>query len=351
MVDEAGLGNPYFSPYMVFWATVAKITGLGSFSILRIAGAINLILLLVGIGAFVRTLTEKRAAPVYVLLSIFFLWGTKAFLWSGFISLPGLMATISYPSTFAVALGLILWSMLHGLVQRDLQPMSKYLLAAGIALGAVFVLLSHQFTALAVATYAGFYLLRYRRNISRETLFILLGITALVVGFTWVWPWFNLFQSTGGVESFNAVHEALYKGLIQKFGLLVLAIPVVWQRLSKDKLDPLSLTVVSCVLIYVVGGLSGNFFLGRMLPAVALLSQVAVGIAIAEWVGAGKWAWKRIYASVLLLAILAGSVFQNGFISFIAPASYPASMKQAFGVSQSMGSYRWVTATSTTMNL
>ncbi|MGL3806122.1 hypothetical protein ACSYDW_08505 [Paeniglutamicibacter sp. R2-26] len=343
MVDESGLGNPYFSPYMVFWATVGKFTGLGSFSILRIAGVLNLVLVLVGVGLFVRTLSKERMAPLWVLLSVFFLWGTRLFLWSGFISLPGLIATISYPSTFAVGLGMLLWAWLHALVQKDISRASRIWLATGIALGAFFVLMSHQFTALAVAGYSAFYLLRYRREIDREKFVVFLGIIVSVVLLVLAWPWFNLFQSTGGVDSFNAVHVALYEGLIQKFGLLACVIPVIWVRLSKDRLDPLSLTVLACTLVYVVGGISGNYFLGRVFPAIALLSQVAVGVAIAEWIGSRNRKLKRIYSSVLILAILAGFVFQSGFINLLAPGIYPAAMKQSHGMSQGMGSYRWVT--------
>lgn len=342
MVNEQGLGNPYFSPYMVFWAVIAKATGLGTFTILKIGAVLNLVIFFSGFRAFVSTLSSNNKAPVFALAAVFFLWGTGFFYWSGFISFPSLIASVAYPSTFAVSLGLWLWVWLHRLVQGNPGSKRKFLLAVAIAVGGSLVVLSHQFTALGVCIYAGLYVLKNHRQIAQGT-WLWFGIIVFVVFVSIAtWPWFDLLSSTGGVEAFNDVHQSLYNDLVKRYSLLLLAIPVLVHRMRKDRFDPLVLTVVICLAVFVYGGVSGNYFLARIFPPVALLSQMAVGVAVADWLGHGQKQLQRLYAAVVCLAIVAGAVFQSGFVNLLAPGSYPAALDKTFGSRMTKGDYEWL---------
>lgn len=343
MVNEPGLGNPYFSPYMVFWAALAKLTGMGTFTVLRMGAIVNLFLFLGGLGMFVRTLTPKKSAPVYAALAIFFLWGTGFLYWSGFISFPSLIASIAYPSTFAVGMGLWIWVWLAKIFQSQISLRRRIWLVAAISVGGSVVALSHQFTALGICIYAALYVLRNRRNRTAVAWLGMAAITVLVTMIVLIWPWFNLLGSTGGVDGFNAVHKSLYTDLTERYGLLIFAIPALLWRLYKDKWDPLTHTVIVCLLLFVYGGLSGNYFLGRIFPPVALLSQIAVGIVVAEWVYPGARIPQKLYAATVGLAIIAGAVFQSGFVNLMVPGSYPTAMDNQFGSRMTKGDYLWLT--------
>ncbi|WP_149620165.1 hypothetical protein [Paeniglutamicibacter gangotriensis] len=343
MVNEDGLGNPYFSPYMVFWAAMAKITGFGTFVVLRLGAIANLVLFLTGFGAFVGTLSDNRKAPVLSLAAVFFLWGTGFLYWSGFISFPSLIVSIAYPSTFALGMGLWLWVWLSRLLNGGRGPLNQAALVLAIAVGGSLVVLSHQFTAVGVCIYAGLYVLRHHRRIARTTVISFAVIVAVVMAATILWPWFNLLSSTGGVEGFNAVHKSLYTDLMKRYSLLLVAIPLLAHRLVKDKADPLVLTVLICLAVFIYGGISGNYFLARIFPPVALLSQIAVGIAVAQWLGRGRTQVQRFYAAAASLAILAGTLFQSGFVNLLVPGSYPAALEQTFGSRMTKGDYRWLT--------
>ena len=343
MVNEPGLGNPYFSPYMVFWAAVGKLTGLDTFTVLRLGAIVNLLLFLSGFGSFVKTLSDKRSAPVLALLAVFFLWGTGFLYWSGFISFPSLIASIAYPSTFAVGLGLWLWVWLFKLIHGQVGQPVRIVLAGAIAVGGAVLVLSHQFTALGVCLYAGLYIVRHRKEISRELWVYFALITAIVLLVIVFWPWFDLLAATGGVDGFNAVHKALYLDPVKRYGLLFVAIPVLWNRLSKDKGDPLTLTVLICLAVFVYGGITGNYFLARAFPPVALLSQIAVGIAMAEWLVPNSKTWQRAYVAVASVAVVSGVIFQSGFINLVFPGSYPAAMDSTFGSRMTKGDYLWLT--------
>lgn len=343
MVNEDGLGNPYFSPYMVFWSAVAKVTGLGTFVVLKLGAFVNLVLFLTGFGSFVSTLTDNRTAPVASLVAVFFLWGTGFFYWSGFISFPSLIASIAYPSTFAVGMGLWLWVWLYRLLYGTSRSVSRAALTLSIAAGGTLVVLSHQFTAIGVCIYAGLFLARNHRRITRTTLICFGAIVAAVLASILVWPWFNLLSSTVGVEGFNAVHKPLYTDLVKRYSLLLFAVPVLAYRLAKDKADPLVLTVLICLAVFVYGGASGNYFLARIFPPVALLSQIAVGIAVAQWLGRGRRQIQRFYAAAACLGILAGAVFQSGFVNLLAPGAYPEALDETFDSRMTKGDYRWLT--------
>lgn len=343
MVNEDGLGNPYFSPYMVFWGAMAKITGLGTFVVLRLGATVNLVLFLTGFGAFVGMLTGNRKAPVFSLAAVFFLWGTGFLYWSGFISFPSLIASIAYPSTFAVGMGLWLWVWLSRLLFGTRGSVSRVALTLAIAAGGSLVVLSHQFTAVGVCLYAGLFVARHHQRLTRTTLIFFAVIVATVLASILLWPWFNLLSSTGGVDGFNEVHKSLYTDMVKRYSLLLVATPVLVYRLARDKADPLVLTVLICLAVFVYGGVSGNYFLARIFPPVALLSQIAVGIAIAEWLGRGRKRIQRLYATAACLGILAGMVFQSGFVNLLAPGSYPAALDETFGSRMTKGDYRWLT--------
>lgn len=59
MADLPGAGSPYYSPYAVAEGAFARLTGLGGWQVLRVAGPVNLLVLLTGIGRFVRVLTPR----------------------------------------------------------------------------------------------------------------------------------------------------------------------------------------------------------------------------------------------------------------------------------------------------
>ena len=343
MVNEPGSGNPYFSPYMVFWALISKALGMGAFDVLRVAGAVNILLLLLGIGSFVRTLTLNRWAPVTSLAAVFFMWGTRSFYWSGFISLPGLVASVVYPSTFAMGAGLLLCSWVSSYFRAELSMLRRFFIATGLVLGGSAVLMSHQFTALGVSTYAAIYVLRHWKRGNPRVWTGLALVIVCIAGIVWVWPWYNLFSASGGVESFNTVHRPLYEHLVHRYGLLFLAIPVLGYRLKKDRMDPVSITALLCLAAFLYGGASGKYFLARVFPMAALLSQIAVGVAVAQWLQAGQKKSAKIAGWVGIFVFTAGAVFQSGFVNLLSPGIYPPAMAKIFGSGGTRGSYAWIT--------
>ncbi len=78
MADLPGAGSPYYSPYAVAQGAFARLTGLGGWEVLRLTGPLNLLVLLTGLGRFVRVLTPRPWAPVLALAATALLWGWSA---------------------------------------------------------------------------------------------------------------------------------------------------------------------------------------------------------------------------------------------------------------------------------
>ncbi|GAA2109561.1 hypothetical protein GCM10009841_30950 [Microlunatus panaciterrae] len=342
MVGVPGRGNPYFSPYTVFWAGYGLFTHLGTWTVLRISAVVNLALFLVGVWRFTTTQSRRPSAPVWALAAIGLLWGTTFVYWSGFLSLPTLVAGIAYPSTFAVSVTLIVWASVLRLL-REPAASARWLQWAALGLVSGVLVLTHQFTAMGAAIGCLFLVLDERASLTRPKL-LGAAVTAAVVGLTAVlWPWFSVFRSSGGAEAFNHLHARLYDQLGAHYGLLLLAVPVLAFRLRRRPTDPLSLTVIVCAVIFAAGGLLHQQYLSRAFPTAALLAQIAVGVAIAEWLGrTAARRWQRLLASVCVLALGLGALGQSGTVNLVAPGHYPKAMAQVFGSRRPAGGYGWI---------
>src|SRR5690606_7279577 len=60
--DLPGAGSPAYSPLSLAQAVAARLTGLGGREVLRAAGPLHVLVLIVGLGRFVRMLTPRRWA-------------------------------------------------------------------------------------------------------------------------------------------------------------------------------------------------------------------------------------------------------------------------------------------------
>src|SRR4051812_49030647 len=145
MVDT-GDPHPFFSPWAVVVGLIARVTGLGPVDTLVLIAPVHLVLLLTGLWAFVRRVSQAPQAPFYALLFTLLLWGPQPWRYSGFVHLGSLGFVLPYPSTFAIAA--VLWAI--ALFDRllDRLPLAGLALVApvvGLTLLSAVILLTHPF--------------------------------------------------------------------------------------------------------------------------------------------------------------------------------------------------------------
>ncbi|ARX83902.1 MULTISPECIES: hypothetical protein [Streptomyces] len=343
---DADVPSPYYSPWTVLLGLVAKATGAGVFGVLRGAAVVGLVLLLSGIWHFVRTLTERRAAPPLAVLCVLFLWGPSLFEWSGFLGLNSLALTVSYPSTFALGLSFHLWAWLR----KALRAGSGWPVFLGLGVLWAVVLLTHQFTGVVASLGAAAMLLGARPWPPRAVLLRLAAGLALGLVVLAVWPYYSFFDLFGAGGDLERIHRALYRDLLGRFGLaLLLGVSALALRFRRDRRDPLVLFFALGAVVFAAGGLSGHYSWGRVLPAALIPAQAAVAVEVAGLVGAalptGR-GLRRIFAPALAASLAAalavGAWTQTGTLGYVLPkGALPSAVTAKYR--PPWPGYRWIT--------
>jgi len=101
--------SPYYSPYMGIWTLVGHLFDLPVLHILRLAGLVNVVIMIGGLWYAVRGLTTRPWAPVLAVITCGVLWGVQTLSWSGFFSLITVTFSMPFPSFFGTAVGLWVW--------------------------------------------------------------------------------------------------------------------------------------------------------------------------------------------------------------------------------------------------
>ncbi|MFD8274823.1 hypothetical protein [Streptomyces flaveolus] len=310
MADLPGTGSAYYSPYAVAQGLFARLAGLGGWEVVRLAGPLNLVVLLTGLGRFVRVLNPRPWAPVLALGAMTLLWGTDRAWWSGYLGLMSMTGNLGYPSAFAIGLTFWAWA-LTGTLARDARRV-RYVGPSGLrgfggyaGLGVLYglILLVHPITAVAaalggVALVAGWQRGRHGAVIGR---WALTGAVALLSAACW--PYFDVFALAGD-DSVDGMHRVLYLDLPGEFWLALLGLPALWLRGRRSARDPLVLMFALDCAVVAYGWLSGHYTYGRILGLTLVPLQFAAAIELAAPRPWGRW--RRLLGTVVAAGALLG---------------------------------------------
>lgn len=130
-----------YTPYIFLLALIMKLTPFGLFTVIKLASLGSFLLFLTGVYLWSRQYYRDEKMPLYVLLTLLFLWG-KPFGYSNEYCLRFLSYTAFYPSIVAFSLsftGLYFW------LTYMRNPKSSYYLGYVVCNAAIF--LTHPLTA------------------------------------------------------------------------------------------------------------------------------------------------------------------------------------------------------------
>ncbi|CQR63752.1 hypothetical protein [Streptomyces leeuwenhoekii] len=324
MADLPGAGSAYYSPYAVAQGAFARLTGLDGWAVLRLAGPLNLLVLLSGLGRFVRVLTPRPWAPVLALAAMTLLWGTERAWWSGYLGLMSMTGNLGYPSAFAIGLAFWAWA-LTGARARDAARL-RYVGPSGLpgcagyaGLGLLYglILLVHPITSVAAALGAVALVAGWQRG-WRPAVVGRWALTAGAAGAVAVsWPYFDVLALAGD-DSVDAMHRTLYLHLPGQFWLALLGLPALWLRGRRSARDPLVLMFVLECAVVAYGWFSGHYTYGRILGLTLVPLQFALAVELAA---PRPWGVRR---RLLGLAATAGAC--AGFLTVHAGAVVPPAL-------------------------
>jgi hypothetical protein len=288
LLDIPGTGSPYFTPYTVCLGLVAKGTGLAGWQVLKACGPLNLALIVTGIGAFARTLSARRWAPVLALGAFVLLWGTWFTEWSGFLGLQSMTRGLTYPSAFGVGLTFWAWTWAARLERRG-GPLWSY---GGLGALAGIILLVHPFTAMAAVI--GVLSIAVGRQRKWDAGWLLTAATTLAAA--GLWPYFSVFSLVGD-PTLDPMHHRLYQHFVARYGLALAGLPALLFRLRRRALDPLVVMFVLDCAVAAYGWFSGHYSYGRVFGLLLVPLQFALAVELAE---------RRLWGILLPLATAAG---------------------------------------------
>ena len=272
--------HAYFSPYLLAVALVARATGISAITALATAGLVNIVLLILALRRLLmRLLPHGEAVAPYALLFIFFLWGNDPWMWSGFLHIGMLGYNVAYPSTFAAAAMFLSLSLLLDALDRG-----RSLPFIGVAFLLALCVITHPPTAVVLlAGLAALFLARVNSRFLINSALLAGAVVAGVAG-ALAWPYFPVWQLlVARPPEFNMWSQVFYQGVPAQVWPAMLAFPVLMWRLRRNRRDSLVLFVAVLGVIYALGGITGDYGLGRVIAYIVLLVQVALGAAMATW--------------------------------------------------------------------
>jgi hypothetical protein len=272
-LNLASPSNPHFAtsdsdrqfiPHFVMLAALVRFLHLPLFTAFGLLGALTSALLVFSLGHFAREYFRDPWAPSVTLLVFLACWGTP-WVWTGFYEFRALFYNIYYPSTLALALTFVAWSIVINILRSTTTSMLRFI-SLTVLLTIIFI--THQlggiFAAGSIALFAIFE--REGSPIARA------GIGASVtvgLALAWFWPYFNpiLLTIHGSKDAGNegAVEFYRFMPVLLMMGPSVLGIPAVLNAVRVDRNLTLAVGFVAIFAAYLAGGLLGSPVTHRLL--------------------------------------------------------------------------------------
>jgi alpha-1,6-mannosyltransferase len=333
---DADTPSPYYTPYTFALGLFAGVTGWSGITVLAIAGPLNVALLLVGVRRFCAVLNPSRWTGVVSVTLMLLLWGVETWAWSGFLSLWALPLTLSYPSTFAAGVMLLLWADLVRAL--DGTTILRWAVVAGWA---GLLVTSHSFTALN-AMLGAIALVVWRWRSALQQIRGLMAATVAAIAFALAWPYYSLLDVLGSTP-LDAIHATLFAEPLVRMGLALVALPALSLRWRRDRRDPLVLMSALATGVLLAGWLTERYSFGRVWPLAMLAAQLALAVELIEArPGVGR-RFRRWWGPAVAAACAVGLWTGAGNALWALPDGGPAeALRARFGSVTPYPRYDWI---------
>jgi hypothetical protein len=262
--------DAYLTPFHFIGGMLQTATHWDVTAVLTVLGMTNLVLFVVALRMFVRTVTLRPWAPTFALAFTLVAWGIGPWRWAGYLNLNSIGFGLPYPAVFSTAVGLVA---IVALV-RFLRGGRAWYVAAMILLGAL-ALLTHPLTTVWLAMIALSFVLAAAKEAAPLRLLVVASCIVATCLIALAWPPYSLrdvLAHSGGWESAN---QSLYHLFFLRTFLALPGVLALWLRARKQRFDPLVTAAVLISAIYVIGAASDSGLLGRTMPGLLLVLHVA----------------------------------------------------------------------------
>lgn len=324
MLNEYHGKSPRYVPSLVFMATTALLTGLGTLTTLKFFSILFFIFFLVAVYCFTREYFQDPHQPFWSLACILFLWGTG---WDGSNAymFSALVHTAYYPSVVAFACVLI-----------SLAYACRFLRNGGVGAfsgwclfgAAAFV--NHPLTAAFLWIASALLTIEIKgwRGLSQPWFTVVIAVS---IGAMALWPYYEFFANMLTASSasiaaswdYRLTRSYLYSDIAMRTGPALVAIPLLFFYILKKKYSTLTMLCLISVCIYTAGYFLHINLAERFIFVIVFSAQILVSrCARMLWQDTHK---KNASAAqtgcttlivALIVALLASGVFVQAGITF-----------------------------------
>lgn len=268
--------GPYFSPYMLVLAFIAK-AGLSATAIFGLAALVNVGLFLWGFRRFVGHISPRPAVASLGLVFTLLLWGWSSYGWSGFLDLRSVSAELPYPAMLGLALMFFIWDAL--LRYRSSADRTALVV---LALLAALLVLVHPFTAVNTAVGAIAICLARPQSWRRSQVIGLIVAGVVVLALVLAWPYSDLTSLFKGSAEFSRIHRPLMRSAASRYSLALIGLPALLLGLRRPLGRELLLLFLGGAGLVAYARYGHSYAYARALPIYGLPLQLALARHLAE---------------------------------------------------------------------
>ncbi len=306
-IIKTTIPHAFFTPYSLLVAIFSKITNQNSIQSLEYFAFFNLLFFLLAFYLFCKNISGEYYSlfAAFSLIFILFFWGKDPWIWSGFYHIWALPNMLSYPSTFAMSLSLLILS----IVVKN-QPQEKYLKNLIIILLNAIVFITHPPTG--IFLYIGITSLNFSFNNYSVKQCIVKSSVLIIPSFLLclLWPYFNIIDLlVGNNVDINRVNRALFSRVISINWPLLLIIPGLF-IVKRNKIYYFFLIAIILMAMVFVGGYILNINgLSRLISNIMMFTQFLIAYLVVQLIKE-RVTFGKIYLTAISIAFLI-SLFIN----------------------------------------
>ncbi len=350
--------SPRFVPPFLLAALLGKAFGVDALGAMGIASCVNMALLFAGIYVFFRGYFRDQRAPLYGLLVMFSSW-YDAWHFSNVYQLKIFFSTVSYPSTAALGIALIAFSVTLRALHESVGY--KWLVATALCLGAL--LITHPLTAMMGFAGAGLLAISHPNVPLR-----LRGkvVAAIILGalLSFAWPYFSIRGVlAGGSHEVSAIVNELsggeadqggrlhqfysQDGLIRALGTALAGLPICLYLILRRRHWFISLGALAMLLPFVVNAYRPLPLGHRFILLAVFFLQVALVWLLLKLSRGAPEAWlflTRGWRGWVSGAVVAASLLVPAWWNVEIASERLAAAQRRMGSAQESGNVRYARA-------
>ena len=273
-----GSTTPRFTLYILLLALLKRISTLPVIDLMELAGMFNLLLLVTGIYAFIKTYARNNYQPFFTLIVLLIFWG-RGWLYSSEYSLQFLTSSLFHPSVFAFSISF--WGWYFFLKFKEGKTGACLVMTALIS---VLVTSTHPLTA--SFYFIVIFLLNFHQKKEIIPGFYLIALSFLLsILLMLFWPYFSIVEAfkkgalSGG---WYPTGNYFYTHITAGAGLSLLGIPVAVYYLLRGRHLCVILSFAVSVVIYIASYYADLPLLGRYIYFSIFSLHVLLSFLLAE---------------------------------------------------------------------